>query len=219
MGVCDVAVLSANGRWWCALVSSFILLRCGANDRSEARPSSGPCDNSQVSQSAVPTTHQQWTYEYESGSDSDADRPDPDVVMDDLASRRFHSPSPAPPTNFAVPVSTLATGKVPGGRGGPSNKVTMSLSVPPPQNVTSLRSENMKHQLDFDVLAWCEPTRMLICSQFALSNKSSVCWLPFELYEFVAVARFHLLLMDFMSWLYLAANIIDQCSSPFIVWL
>ncbi|XP_067299775.1 LIM domain only protein 7 isoform X2 [Pseudorasbora parva] len=52
------------------------------------------------------TAHQSLAYEYES-SDSDADRPDPDVVLDDLASRRFHSPSPVAPTNFALPMSPL----------------------------------------------------------------------------------------------------------------
>ncbi len=53
------------------------------------------------SQTAV---HPSLAYQYES-SDSEADRPDPDVVLDDLASRRFHSPSPVAPTNFALPMS------------------------------------------------------------------------------------------------------------------
>ena len=44
-----------------------------------------------------------------SDSDSDADRPQPDVVADDLASRRFRSPSPSTPTNFAVPMSPQGT--------------------------------------------------------------------------------------------------------------
>ncbi|KAK7168952.1 hypothetical protein R3I93_005066 [Phoxinus phoxinus] len=52
------------------------------------------------------TAHQSLAYEYES-SDSDTDRPDPDMVLDDLASRRFHSPSPVAPTNFALPMSPL----------------------------------------------------------------------------------------------------------------
>ncbi|XP_016388906.1 LIM domain only protein 7-like isoform X6 [Sinocyclocheilus rhinocerous] len=51
-------------------------------------------------------------YQYES-SDSDADRPDPDVVLDDLASRRFHSPSPVALTNFALPMSHLEATAVP----------------------------------------------------------------------------------------------------------
>ncbi|KAG7463575.1 hypothetical protein MATL_G00178050 [Megalops atlanticus] len=46
-----------------------------------------------------------WVYEYESQSDSDVDRPEPDVVLDDLASRRFRSPVPVTPVNFAVPMS------------------------------------------------------------------------------------------------------------------
>lgn len=105
------------------------------------------------SQSAMPATHLQWDYASESGSDSDTDRPDPDLVLDDLASRRFHSPSPAPPTNFAMPVSPLAVGKAPVGRGGPWPKVTMTPSGPPQQNVTFLRSENMKQRCDLHVPA------------------------------------------------------------------
>ncbi|CAJ1079746.1 LIM domain only protein 7 isoform X17 [Xyrichtys novacula] len=112
------------------------------------RPSPDWYDNSQVSQSASPAAHLQWAYEYESGSDSDTDRPDPDLVLDDLASRRFHSPSPATPTNFAVPISPVAGRSASGGRGGPWPKVTMSPNVVPQQNVTFLRSENMKRQLD-----------------------------------------------------------------------
>lgn len=123
------------------------------DNRSEAKLSFDCFGNSQVLQSDAPATHGQWAYEYESGSDSDADRPDPDLVLDDLASRRFHSPSPAPPTNFAVPASPLAVGRTSGGRGGPWPKVPMSPSVAPQQNVTFLRSENMKQQCDFDVPA------------------------------------------------------------------
>lgn len=100
-------------------------------------------------QSASPPALLQW--DYESGSDSDADRPDPDLVLDDLASRRFHSPSPAPPTNFAVPISPVAGGREADGRGRP--KVTMSPSVALQQNVTCLRSENMRLQCGFDVPA------------------------------------------------------------------
>lgn len=125
----------------------FALPRDG--DLSESRLSSDGYSISRVS----PADNLQWTYEYESGSDSDADRPDPDLVLDDLASRRFHSPSPAPPTNFAVPASPLAAGRASGSRGGPWPKVTMSPSVVPQQNVTFLRSENMKQQCDFDVPA------------------------------------------------------------------
>ncbi|XP_059356057.1 LIM domain only protein 7 isoform X2 [Carassius carassius] len=58
------------------------------------------------------SAHPSLAYQYES-SDSDADRPDPDVVLDDLASRRFHSPSPVAPTNFALPMSHLEATAVP----------------------------------------------------------------------------------------------------------
>lgn len=131
----------------------FILLLLWNDDHSETRLSSDCCGDSQVSQSALPAAHLQWAYEYESGSDSDADRPDPDLVLDDLASRRFHSPSPALPTNFAVPISPMAAERASGGRGGPWPKVTMTPNVAPQQNVTCLRSDNMKHQCDFDVPA------------------------------------------------------------------
>ncbi|KAJ8351704.1 hypothetical protein SKAU_G00231800 [Synaphobranchus kaupii] len=50
-----------------------------------------------------------WTHEYESQSDSDVDRPEPDVLLDDLASRRFRSPSPAAPANYAIPASPVGT--------------------------------------------------------------------------------------------------------------
>lgn len=138
-------MLSVNGRRCCV---SFLL----RNDNlSETRISPDCYGNSQVSQSALPAASQQWAYEYESGSDSDADRPDPDLVLDDLASRRFHSPSPAPPTNFAVPISPLAGGRVAGGEGGSWPKIPITGNVASQQNVTCHRSENMKLQCDFDV--------------------------------------------------------------------
>ncbi|XP_068428216.1 LIM domain only protein 7 isoform X4 [Clinocottus analis] len=104
---------------------------------SSDRRGSGP-----ASPSASPVAHLQWAYEYESGSDSDAERPDPDLVLDDLASRRFHSPSPAPPANFAVPASPLAAGRAAGGSGAPWPKFTMTPNVAPQQNVTCLSSSN-----------------------------------------------------------------------------
>ncbi|KAM9851139.1 LIM domain only protein 7-like [Aulostomus maculatus] len=108
------------------------------NTLSESRLSSDCCAVSQDSSRALP--EQQWAYEYESGSDSDADRPDPDLVLDDLASRRFHSPSPAPPTNFAVPISPLAGGRMAGGLRDPWPQVTMTPNVVPQQSVTCLSS-------------------------------------------------------------------------------
>ncbi|XP_028291187.1 LIM domain only protein 7 isoform X4 [Gouania willdenowi] len=91
---------------------------------------------SRVSCSALPAAHLQSVYDYESGSDSDTERPDPDLVLDDLASRRFHSPSPATPTNFAVPVSPLT-----GCESGPWPKVTVTSSVAPEPNVSYLRQQ------------------------------------------------------------------------------
>ncbi|XP_072553828.1 LIM domain only protein 7 isoform X6 [Paramormyrops kingsleyae] len=52
-----------------------------------------------------------WAYDSE--SDSDAGRPEPDVVLDDLASRRFRSPSPVSPANYAVPMSPRLLGASP----------------------------------------------------------------------------------------------------------
>ncbi|XP_057188232.1 LIM domain only protein 7b isoform X8 [Triplophysa rosa] len=45
----------------------------------------------------------QWASSYQSDSDSDVDRPEPDLVQDDLASRRFRSVTSTAPVNFAVP--------------------------------------------------------------------------------------------------------------------
>ncbi|MCJ8748086.1 hypothetical protein PDJAM_G00160920 [Pangasius djambal] len=47
----------------------------------------------------------QWAHDYQSDSESDSDRPEPDLVQDDLASRRFRSTTPIAPTNFAVPLN------------------------------------------------------------------------------------------------------------------
>ncbi|XP_051938426.1 LIM domain only protein 7 isoform X7 [Hippocampus zosterae] len=76
--------------------------------------------------STSPSAHPQSAIDYESGSDSDSDRPDPDVIMDDLASRRFHSPPPAPPANFSIPISLSALGMAPAGQWP---RVTVSPSV------------------------------------------------------------------------------------------
>lgn len=81
------------------------------------------------------TAHQSLAYEYES-SDSDADRPDPDVVLDDLASRRFHSPSPVAPTNFALPMSPLEAAAV-----SCTSRSQVTVSNVPRQSLTHLRSE------------------------------------------------------------------------------
>ncbi|KAM4560746.1 LIM domain only protein 7-like [Fundulus diaphanus] len=92
---------------------------------------SAPCyGSSPVTQSALPSAPPSWEYGSESGSDSDPDRPDPDLVLDDLASRRFHSPSPAPPTNFAVPASPSTGGRSARGKGAPWPKVTVSPAQP-----------------------------------------------------------------------------------------
>ncbi|CAB1328283.1 unnamed protein product [Coregonus sp. 'balchen'] len=113
-------------------------------------------NNRCISQNSLPAAHLQWAYEYESGSDdeSDPERPDPDLVLDDLASRRFHSPSPAPPTNFALPISPVEAGNAVGlggggggvsvAKGGTWPMVTMTTNTndPPRQTVTCLSSSS-----------------------------------------------------------------------------
>ncbi|XP_045062455.1 LIM domain only protein 7 isoform X3 [Coregonus clupeaformis] len=119
---------------------------------SETRSESS--NNRCISQNSLPAAHLQWAYEYESGSDdeSDPERPDPDLVLDDLASRRFHSPSPAPPTNYALPISPVEAGNAVGlggggggvsvAKGGTWPMVTMTTNTndPPRQTVTCLSS-------------------------------------------------------------------------------
>lgn len=109
---------------------------------SEAALSSERGGDAQVPQRPLDEARQLWDYDSESGSDSDPDRPDPDLVLDDLASRRFHSPTPTTPTNFAVPLSPLTLGSLSRARCGSWSKVNMVSSVPSPQSVTVLRSEN-----------------------------------------------------------------------------
>ncbi|XP_056321082.1 LIM domain only protein 7 isoform X7 [Danio aesculapii] len=84
--------------------------------------------------------HQASVYEYES-SDSEADRPDPDVVLDDLASRRFHSPSPVAPTNFALPMSPLEATAVPC-----TTRPHVFISNVPRQTLTHLSSQSQALQ-------------------------------------------------------------------------
>lgn len=109
------------------------------------------CCDSQNTQSALPGAHHQWAFDYESGSDSDTDRPDPDLVLDDLASRRFRSPSPAPPTNFSVPISPSAGERVAQGKEGPWSKVTVTPSATHQKSVAFNRSEIMKMPCDVPV--------------------------------------------------------------------
>lgn len=87
----------------------------------------------------------QWASSYQSDSDSDTDHQEPDLVQDDLASRRFRSVTSMAPVNFAIPskpsgprVATMVT---------PSAKkswLTFSdasrLAAVPPQR-SNLRSE------------------------------------------------------------------------------
>ncbi|XP_069035305.1 LIM domain only protein 7 isoform X2 [Lepisosteus oculatus] len=51
-----------------------------------------------------PATHLRLAYDYESDSDSEGERRQPNVQLDDLASRRFQTHTPAFPANYAVPV-------------------------------------------------------------------------------------------------------------------
>ncbi|XP_062861460.1 LIM domain only protein 7 isoform X2 [Trichomycterus rosablanca] len=80
------------------------------NRRSWASPQFTDEDGSFSSelgtQRSMSATHISWPSWYES-SDSEADHPDPDLVLDDLASRRFHSSSVVTPTNFALPMTSV----------------------------------------------------------------------------------------------------------------
>ncbi|KAL1267981.1 hypothetical protein QQF64_033344 [Cirrhinus molitorella] len=84
--------------------------------------------------------HPSLAYVYES-SDSDADRPDPDVVLDDLASRRFHSPSSVAPTNFALPISQLEASAVPC-----TTRSQVAVSNVPQQTLTHLSSQSQAYR-------------------------------------------------------------------------
>lgn len=142
---------------------------------SEAAPSPER-DGDTLSQSPLPEARQLWDYDSESGSDSDGDRPDPDLVLDDLASRRFHSPTPTTPTNFAVPHSPLALGGLSRARCGSWSKVNMVASVPSPQSVTVLRSENQRSdRCDFCFVVFFSPGACLDESKPECFSCPSVC--------------------------------------------
>ncbi|XP_067259780.1 LIM domain only protein 7b isoform X6 [Chanodichthys erythropterus] len=93
----------------------------------------------------------QWASSYQSDSDSDSDHPEPDLVQDDLASRRFRSVTSVAPMNFAIPSKPLGPRVAP--MVTPSARkswLTLSdasrLAAVPPQrsnqSVSSIPSEN-----------------------------------------------------------------------------
>lgn len=112
-----------------------IVLLCSLFVVSPSPEMAGSDSSSLTGLKSQTAAHQASVYEYES-SDSDADRPDPDVVLDDLASRRFHSPSPVAPTNFALPMSPLEATAVPC-----TTRPHVLISNVPRQTLTHLRSE------------------------------------------------------------------------------
>ncbi|XP_031414429.1 LIM domain only protein 7 [Clupea harengus] len=88
--------------------------------------------------------------EYGSESDSDGERPEPDLVSDDLASRRFRAPPPAAPFNFAVPIRVRgprplprATPRTPGSWVAVSDASRLYSSTSPPRS--SWSSECVSH--------------------------------------------------------------------------
>lgn len=93
-------------------------------------------DHSSVNDLKSQSPHLSRAYDYES-TDSDVDRPDPDVVLDDLASRRFHSPTPVAPTNFAIPINLLGAAAIPH-----TNRPHVTVTNVPRQTLTRLRSES-----------------------------------------------------------------------------
>ncbi|XP_041115672.1 LIM domain only protein 7 isoform X4 [Polyodon spathula] len=66
--------------------------------------------NGQTSRDYPPLENQQASYQYESGSDSEAEARQPDVVLDDLASRRFQMNRSVSPANYAKPLHMSDTG-------------------------------------------------------------------------------------------------------------
>ncbi|XP_058885322.1 LIM domain only protein 7-like isoform X2 [Acipenser ruthenus] len=60
--------------------------------------------NGQTSRDYPLPENQQAAYQYESGSDSEAEARQPDVVLDDLASRRFQMNRSVSPANYAKPL-------------------------------------------------------------------------------------------------------------------
>lgn len=82
-----------------------------------------------------------WSFVYES-SDSEADRPDPDLLHDDLASRRFHTPSVITPTNFALPMISQESTTMP-----QTTRPKVMVTNVPRSTLTYLRSDSPQRQL------------------------------------------------------------------------
>lgn len=91
------------------------------------------------------STQVAWPFGYES-SDSEADRPDPDLLLDDLASRRFHTPSVITPTNFALPMTSGDSTTMP----QTTRPKVMLTNVPRP-TLTYLRSETPQRLLCYSI--------------------------------------------------------------------
>ncbi|KAL7845596.1 hypothetical protein AOLI_G00237880 [Acnodon oligacanthus] len=82
--------------------------RCQDNGRSHASqlPSEGGRGFNEPCLELPPASaFHQRAHSYQSDSDSDSDRPEPDIVQDDLASRRFRSKTCVAPVNFAIPLN------------------------------------------------------------------------------------------------------------------
>ncbi|KAA0715844.1 LIM domain only protein 7 [Triplophysa tibetana] len=103
------------------------------NFASQVRAGSDP---SSVTDLKSLSPHLSRAYDYES-TDSDVDRPDPDVVLDDLASRRFHSPTPFAPTNFAIPINPLGAAAIP--------RTNITVTNVPQQTLTRLSTQSQTY--------------------------------------------------------------------------
>ncbi|XP_057191313.1 LIM domain only protein 7 isoform X5 [Triplophysa rosa] len=106
------------------------------NFASQVRAGSDP---SSVTDLKSQSPHLSRAYDYES-TDSDVDRPDPDVVLDDLASRRFHSPTPLAPTNFAIPIHPLGAAAIPR-----TNRPRVTVTNAPQQTLTRLSTQSQTY--------------------------------------------------------------------------
>lgn len=109
----------------------------------------------------------------------DPERPDPDLVLDDLASRRFHSPSPAPPTNFAMPMPVSPSATL-AGRGTRAKVEGGSPCDEQAQEVTCVRSEHAEERAARVWMSVCVVLRMRMVLMRANQSflRPEFAWFP-----------------------------------------
>lgn len=107
------------------------------------RIGTGPSSSNELGTQS--STQAAWSFGYES-SDSEADRPDPDLLLDDLASRRFHAPSVITPTNFALPMTTGVSTTIP-----QTTRPNVMVTNMPRSALTYLRSDTPQRLLCINI--------------------------------------------------------------------